>query len=172
MTREALLGIVALFAIAGCAQQPGDHTPGMTHWDYSPPLNGDGMHIALINAAGMQNTMQLYCHEPSKDLVLQVVPKDLEGEAKAQMLTLAYDGGTPTSQPWRAEMDKGHFFDFSVALGEPGFDAAVRDLKTHHSVEIVISTAGKEVRRQKFSLERAAETIDRVLAVCGHPIPV
>jgi len=114
--------------------------------------------------------LQLYCHEPSKDLVLQVAPKNIAGDASEQTLSLAYDGGSPALQHWRAEMYEGRFFDFSLGRDEPGFDSLVRDLKTHRSVDLVISTSGKEVRRDTFSLDRAAEMIDRVLAICGHPI--
>lgn len=159
-----------LLLVVGCAQ-PGSNKLAMARWDYSPPLNGDGMHIALVNAAGEENTLQLYCHEPSKDLVLQIAPKDIDGDATDQSLTLAYDDGPPKLQNWRADMYQGRFFDFSLDREDSGFDAVVRDLKAHRIIEIVVSTAGKEVRRDKFSLKRAAEMIDRVLAICGHPIP-
>jgi len=166
------LAIVAtlLLSLAACAQAPA-WRPAMTQWDYSPPMNGDGMHIALINAAGEQNALQLYCHEPTKDLVVQVAPKGIAGTAADQALTLAFDDGAPVLQHWTAQMYEGRFFDFSLGKEEAGFDAVVRDLKIHRSVELVISTAGKEVRRDRFSLDHGAEVIDRVLEICGHPIP-
>jgi hypothetical protein len=74
-------------------------------------------------------------------------------------------------QHWQADMYEGRFLDFSLAREEPGFDAVIRALKSHRSVALEIATSGKVVRRDTFSLDRAAEMIDRVLAVCGHPVP-
>ena len=169
--RRSLLSAILVLAMAGCAQS-GSNGGGLVssgHWEVSPPLHDDGMTIAMINAADMQSVMQLYCHAPSKDLVLQIAPRDLAGDAKDQSLTLAFDGGAPVAQHWQADMYQGKFLAFGLGSESPAFTPMIDALRTHRSVEITISTSGKEVRRDTVALQGAASAIDQVLTVCGRP---
>jgi len=66
-------------------------------------------------------------------------------------------GGLVSSEHW----------EVSPPLHDDGM--TIDALRTHHSVEIVISTSGKEVRHDTVALQGAAAAIDQVLTVCGRP---
>ena len=171
MNRYALLPpclcLAALSLLAAGAHPAGADNPvSATRWEFAP-TDADGIAVAAINAPSGDNRIQIYCHGPSKDIVVMLIPRHLSGDAKDQSFTLAYDGGAAAPQAWRAQMYQGRFYDFSLGAEEPGFAAVVDDLQHHAAVEAVITTAGREAQRDAFTLNGAAAAIDQVFAACG-----
>jgi hypothetical protein len=156
-----------ILVAAGCAQPTSGVKPvSAEHWELSGPEGNDEMVVASINASDHDNRLQVYCHLGDKALVVMLLPRELAGDDKDQRLTLGFDGGGPQPQFWRAQMYKGRFYDFSLGSDEPGFDAVIDGLRRHRSVETVITTAGKEARRDTFTLNGASDAVDRVVAAC------
>jgi len=167
--KQTLLGIVLvpmMAALSGCAPQSGAEQPVRAdRWEVTP-ADRDGLTVAAISAPDGNNRIQVYCHAPDKVMAVMLFPRDLPGDAKDQRFTFAYDGGAPVEQHWRAQMYQDRFYDFSLGSEEPAFAAAIDDLENHQSVVAAIITAGKEARRDTFTLSGAAEAIDQVAAAC------
>jgi hypothetical protein len=90
---------------------------------------------------------------------------------EAHNLMIAYDGGKPVAQPWLPrEFDGGHWGFIEQA---PAIDLPVQlvNLKAHRRVEMVARRAGKDEVRVHFTLNGAAEAIDRVMGACPLPEP-
>jgi hypothetical protein len=81
---------------------------------------------------------------------------------KVRTMTLILDGGAPFEQQWFSS-DAG----YGISDQKAGFSDVIEKLKTHRQVEFVLSEAGTEIDRHAFTLNGAAQAIDKVISACA-----
>ena len=85
---------------------------------------------------------------------------------EARNLALSFDGGPAIVHPWAPTQFSDTVWGFYTQARAADFRSELEALKTHHEIEAVAKEGGKEIFRQHFSLDGAAETIDAALKQC------
>jgi hypothetical protein len=128
--------------------------------------NKDGLRSTAIMARSRDNMIQLACFPG--DFFLQIIPRDqLNSPMNARRIAFAFDGGPLMEQTWKAQQLSKRDWDFGADDRDPGFKEVIAGLKSHREVTTVIIESDKEVMRQTYTLEGAAQAIDYVLEACG-----
>jgi hypothetical protein len=161
---------VALLLVAGCTQPSGagsgqtagsaelsSHAP-TDHWVYDPQYK-----IAYVGAPGQSAEASIGCVDDERRMVFRVDPlwTDPSFVSRERTVTIVFDGGPPIERSWFSAKT-----GYGIFRNEPGFADLIEQLKSHRSVEFVLSESGKELDRHTFTLNGAAAVIDTVLDAC------
>jgi hypothetical protein len=189
--RRACLALVALWILAGCAQQKAQPGSGSStaasssgsstgsldallrmsptdRWETG--IEKDGSAVVYANAgaatAARDAVLLLGCSSDEKSVVLMITPKGgMKLDPSIRPVTIILDGDTTLAQDWQSSKTS-----YWAAQSDPGFPDLLETLKIHKEVEFVLGGAGREIDRRRFTLNGAAKAIEDVMSNCAKKV--